>query len=111
MPSHGRKKSKKTGVLGRALISDRFDSPQNHFRGALQLGSRATDTATQPTVFRCIFAEVCACGSATAASSPATPSPLKRRSAHPAAAAVEYGLPIPAGMGLAQRKVEQAGDN
>ncbi len=24
MPSHGRKKSKKTGVLGQALISDRF---------------------------------------------------------------------------------------
>jgi hypothetical protein len=34
------------------------DFPQNHFRGALQLGSRAPDAAPQPAVFRSIFAEV-----------------------------------------------------
>jgi hypothetical protein len=37
-------------------ISSHF--PQNHFRGALQLGSRSPDAAVQPAIFRSIFAEV-----------------------------------------------------
>jgi hypothetical protein len=44
-------------TFGDASFTVSNDFPQNHFRGALQLGSRAPETATQPAVFRCIFAE------------------------------------------------------
>jgi hypothetical protein len=44
--------------FGNASFTVSNDYPQNHFRGALQLGSRTPELATQPTVFRCIFAEI-----------------------------------------------------
>jgi hypothetical protein len=45
-------------LISESLFNLSCDFPQKHFCGALQLGSQSPDEASQPALFRSIFAEV-----------------------------------------------------